>query len=136
MFVRQYHASNEFELYGALLKDLNSEEMLSSTNRVFCFEKVESSLWKLQETFEASRNEECSAFCAPRIEKFFLAVLGAHGEEVIFYGREMNLLSRFIEGRLVPFDFEDRKPNQAVLDFERRELKESATFLKKSLQEE
>jgi len=133
IFSEQYNVKTEFELYGELLKVLSAETCDYPMNRVFCFAQRDLSTWFLSETFETDTDEECAEFCSTRIGTAFIAMLGKHGEEVVFHGREFNLLSKFLDDRLRPVDFEDLNPSQAFLDYEKKTLKESVRFLKKIL---
>lgn len=136
MFAKQYNSKDEFELYGALVGDLTENEIPTTGCRVFCYAKTAGAVWNLLETLDTLHNNECAEFFVARKETYFQIVLGPRGEEITFHGQQLSILSKYKNQRLQILDFEDLVPDQNVIDFDKRELRESVAFFKKIMSED
>jgi hypothetical protein len=133
MLQRTYRAKNEFELYGDLVKEICGSEFPNNAVRALCFKREAHDSWTLLETLDTIVEKICGDFVGKHRPNNFLVVLDSRKPlfEVCFQGKELFLFGKFDGQCLSVAEFEDKNPNEAFKLFEKRELRESAAFLKK-----
>lgn len=135
MIESQYVAQNEFELYGAMIKGLSSEDFALSSCRGFLFVQCKHS-WNLNRSVETQAPEKCAQFFETHQNQGFLLVIGPSGSEVTFHGQEINVFCRYDGEHLNIYEFDDLNPNEEYQKFEKTELRQSLMFLKSGLRDD
>lgn len=132
MLAKQYIAKDEFELYGALVKELSEVDFSKNTAHAFCFRSDKKGTWQLVDAVETEVPETCGEFVLKYRPTSFVVVIsvGKTLLEVCFQGRELLLIGEFDGKDLSVVEFEDKNPNEEFKKFEKQEQDEAVEFVK------
>jgi len=139
MLATTYIAKDEIELYGAVVRNLETAQFHSQGYaRLYCYVQNTTGSWDLVEKYEDLLIGECGKLYQAKKNTYFAVLFMSYDGvyEVSMRGKQMSTLLEYQNSEFRVFEFLDRSPNEELEAFDKSELKESVKFLKKLFQGE
>lgn len=132
MLAHSYSAKDEFELYGALVKDLSSGDFMGTVARIVVY-KCNGNSWSLWQEFRPSTVEESGDYFQNMSKEYFAVGMDIGESTVTLQGRQLCGLVKIESDVIITQEFEDLCPDQGFKVYQQKELEQSIEFLKKML---
>ena len=132
MLAQSYFAHDEFELYGALVKDLSQGDFMDSSIRILTY-KRDGNSWSLLEEFYPASLEESGDYFQKMIKEYFAVAMDFSESIIGMHGQQLCALMKWESEGAVTQEFEDLCPNEEFKAYQNKELEKSVEFLKKAL---
>lgn len=132
MLAQSYFAQDEFELYGALVRDLSRGDFSRTSIRILTY-KCDGNTWSLLEEFYPASPEESGSYFQKMIKEHFAVAMDFSELIIGMHGKQLSSLMKWESEGAVVQEFEDLCPNEEFKIYQKKELEISVEFLKKVL---